>query len=50
MAPITLVTGRGLPLRGADLDTDRIMPWTMLSSLTLQMPRKVASSATVAAT
>ena len=34
MAPITAVSGRGLPLRGDDLDTDRIMPARFLKAVT----------------
>ena len=36
MAPITAVTGRGLPLRGDDLDTDRIMPARFLLAVTFE--------------
>jgi 3-isopropylmalate/(R)-2-methylmalate dehydratase small subunit len=32
--PITSITGRGLPLRGDDLDTDRIMPARFLRAVT----------------
>jgi len=34
MSAITSVTGRGLPLRGDDLDTDRIMPARFLRAVT----------------
>ena len=34
MAPITTVTGRALPLRGNELDTDRIMPARFLKAVT----------------
>jgi 3-isopropylmalate/(R)-2-methylmalate dehydratase small subunit len=34
MAPITAVTGRALPLRGDELDTDRIMPARFLKAVT----------------
>src|SRR5262245_41338238 len=36
MSKITSVTGRGLPLRGDDLDTDRIMPARFLRSVTFE--------------
>ena len=36
MTPITSVTGRGLPLRGDDLDTDRIMPARFLRAVTFE--------------
>jgi 3-isopropylmalate/(R)-2-methylmalate dehydratase small subunit len=35
-AAITSVTGRGLPLRGDDLDTDRIMPARFLRAVTFE--------------
>jgi 3-isopropylmalate/(R)-2-methylmalate dehydratase small subunit len=34
MAPISAVTGRALPLRGNELDTDRIMPARFLKAVT----------------
>ena len=36
MAPITAVSGRGLPLRGDELDTDRIMPARFLRAVTFE--------------
>jgi 3-isopropylmalate/(R)-2-methylmalate dehydratase small subunit len=36
MAAITLITGRGLPVRGNDLDTDRIMPARFLRAVTFE--------------
>ena len=36
MAAIKSVTGRGLPLRGDDLDTDRIMPARFLRAITFE--------------
>jgi 3-isopropylmalate/(R)-2-methylmalate dehydratase small subunit len=36
MAPITSITGRGLPLHGNDLDTDRIMPARFLRAVTFE--------------
>ena len=36
MLPITSVSGRGLPLRGDDLDTDRIMPARFLRVVTFE--------------
>jgi len=34
MAPITAVSGRAIPLRGNELDTDRIMPARFLKAVT----------------
>jgi 3-isopropylmalate/(R)-2-methylmalate dehydratase small subunit len=36
MAAITLIRGRGLPVRGNDLDTDRIMPARFLRAVTFE--------------
>ena len=36
MPPIISITGRGLPLRGDDLDTDRIMPARFLRAVTFE--------------
>jgi 3-isopropylmalate/(R)-2-methylmalate dehydratase small subunit len=36
MSAITSVSGRGLPLRGDDLDTDRIMPARFLRAVTFE--------------
>jgi len=34
MQKITVVSGRGMPLRGNDIDTDRIMPARFLRAIT----------------
>jgi 3-isopropylmalate/(R)-2-methylmalate dehydratase small subunit len=36
MSQITTITGRGLPVRGDDLDTDRIMPARFLRAVTFE--------------
>jgi 3-isopropylmalate/(R)-2-methylmalate dehydratase small subunit len=36
MSSITSITGRGLPVRGDDLDTDRIMPARFLRAVTFE--------------
>ena len=36
MSAITKITGRGLPVRGNDLDTDRIMPARFLRAVTFE--------------
>ena len=36
MSVISSITGRGLPLRGDDLDTDRIMPARFLRAVTFE--------------
>jgi 3-isopropylmalate/(R)-2-methylmalate dehydratase small subunit len=36
MSAITIVSGRGLPVRGDDLDTDRIMPARFLRAVTFE--------------
>src|SRR6185369_13381412 len=36
MSSITSVTGRGLPVRGDDIDTDRVMPARFLRAVTFE--------------
>jgi 3-isopropylmalate/(R)-2-methylmalate dehydratase small subunit len=36
VGPILMVSGRGLPLRGADVDTDRIMPARFLRAVSFE--------------